>query len=284
MPKPFHRIVSGIRSLEPWPPVASRVLEIAGAEDAVPGDVVKLIQTDPALTAKVLKLCNSAFYGFQREVTSLSEAGNKLGVDTLVNLVLTSCMGRYFPASGDSRARETWERSVRGAVAAGVLARARGDVDPDAAYTAALLSNIGFVVVDRHLGDYRDAVDAAVMAGLPRLVAEREVLGLDHAHIGARLARSWGLPDALVDSIANHHTPDEAEVDPLLSSVSSLAESLTHLLDGAQGGDDGGERVLRYELSEQALARTGLDRERLAELEGRVAEELERARALLDAL
>ncbi len=288
MTKPFYRIVSGIRNLAPWPSVATRVLEVASAEDAVPADVVALLQTDAALTAKILKLCNSAFYGFQREVSSLTEAGNKLGVDTLVNLVLTSCAGRYFQGDADSAARKLWEHSVRNAVAAGVLARACGGVDADAAYTAALLGNIGFIVVHSSLGEYEQEIEHAVQAGLPRLVAEREVLGLDHAHIGARLARNWGLPEVLVDAIANHHTPSQAEVDPLLTSIVCLAEALTeqlcaHERDAALPTGAAPARPC-YPLPNAALQQTGFDGAALLALEADLEREIERAGDLMNAL
>ena len=87
---PLKDIVQDLRSLEPFPSVATRVLELASDEEVVPSELIEIIQLDPGLTAKVLRLCNSALYGFQREISTLQEAGNLLGVRALVNLVLTS--------------------------------------------------------------------------------------------------------------------------------------------------------------------------------------------------
>lgn len=280
MPWPLTDIVRAIKTVRPWPPIAARVLEIAAQPEAVPGDVVAVVRTDAVLTAKVLKLANSAYYGFQHEVDSLLDAANKLGLSALVQLVVTSCASQTLREDGgEDTGRRLWERSVRCAVAAGVIARETGVVEPDRAYTAALLENLGELVVEQHLDRFRDAVEERVEAGEERLEAERRVLGLDHAVIGARLARQWGLPDALVDAIGFHHRPEEARSEPLLTAVGGLAEALTEALE--RGGDLG---AVSYDLSEKALRLTGLDRERLAALAPAVEAEVERARDMIEAV
>lgn len=288
MAKPLHRIASGIRNLEPWPAVVTRVLDLAGDEDAVPGDIVQLLSTDVALTARVLQLCNSAVYGFQREITSLSEAVNMLGVAKLVNLVLTSSVGRYFQAGQGSRDEILWERSLCCAVAGGVLARAHGEVDPAAAYTTSLLANMGFLVMQRHLVEYEPLIERGVARGLGRLEAERRVLGLDHAQIGARLARWCELPELLVDAIANHHAPETAHIDPLLTAVTSLSEGFVDLALAAGSSEavdrePDAFRVLRYPIRASALELTGFEVESLAELVGTLREEIARTQELFAA-
>ena len=125
-------IVSEIRSLEPFPGVALKVLELSGQKDVVPNELISIIQTDAGLTGKVLKLCNSAYYGFQREIASLQEAGNLLGVQTLVNLVLTSSTNRYFRDYGgaeDDASERLWRNSVATAIAARMIASRDDKVD-----------------------------------------------------------------------------------------------------------------------------------------------------------
>lgn len=277
---PLTEIVRAIKTLRPWPPVAARVLEIAAQPEAVPGDVVSIVRTDAALTAKVLKLANSAYYGFQHEVDSLLDAANKLGLSAIVQLVVTSCASQTLrDGDREEAGRRLWERSVRSAVAAGVIARGTGVVEPDRAYTAALLENLGELVLERHLDAFRDEVEAHVRDGVDRLDAERKVLGLDHGIIGARLARHWSLPDGLIDAIAFHHRPEEARVEPLLTAVAGLAESVTEALE-----HDGDLAAVSYGLSPEALALTGLDETRLTGLFPEVEREVERARDMIDAV
>lgn len=280
-PDLLKNILNEIKSIEPWPQVATRVLELSSRSDVIPGELIAVIQTDVALTAKVLKLCNSAYYGFQREIASLTEAGNALGVQALVNLVLTSCASRYFSkgkSGADDRSRKLWERSVMNALAANLLARIHGGVDKNRAYTAALLQNIGHLVIDHHLDDYKDEIAASRDEGMDMLAAEKRVIGLSHAQIGGRLARRWGFPEALVDSIENHHTPDRATIDPLLASIAHLAESITYALALGEGLEN-----MAYDLSESALGLTGIDHIGFLSMEEVLLKELANAKDFVEA-
>lgn len=274
-------VLDEIRTLEPWPPVATKVLRLSQRDDVVPSELVAVIQTDSGLTARVLKLCNSAFYGFQRRIATLPEAGNLLGVQALVNLVLTTCVQQEFRIAGKrdpERARRLWERSVMNALAASLLASFDAEVDRNRAYTAGLLQNIGHLVIDDFLDEHKEEVSRERAAGLDMLAAERKVLGIHHAQIGARLARRWGLPDLIVDVIENHHTPERATIEPRLAAVTHLAESVTYALALGEGLDG-----LAYTLSESALGLTGFDRGRFEAMEELLLDELRKARQLVEA-
>lgn len=272
-------VLAEIRTLEPFPHVATRVLAISAREDAVPNEITDVIQADPALTAKVLRLCNSAYYGFQREVASLFDAGNLLGVKTLVNLVMTSCGSSYFRKYGaaskaDHEAR--WKTCIVTAFASKILAEVRGGVDGHRAYTAGLLANIGQIVVDRFLAEQKPALAAALDRGASLLESEREVFGIHHAEIGARLAIQWGFPDVLIDTIRNHHAPEHATVDPLLTSAVSVAGDIAWAI-GMGDGFDGAT----YSASPEAYDTLRMEPGSLADMTERIERELERARDFL---
>ncbi|MDB4538595.1 HDOD domain-containing protein, partial [bacterium] len=227
---PLKDLMFEMRSLEPFPGVAARVLEVAGQEEVVPSELIELVQTDPGITSKVLKLCNSAYYGFQREIASLHEAGNLLGVTTLVNLVLTSSASKYFRDYGSAKDRSMenrWEQCVSNAIGARLKARRHMKVDPDRAYTAGLLENIGHLVLDRFLDEAIDEIRGMALSGTDLIEAERQVLGLHHAEIGARLTARWSLPEVLVEVIRHHHEPELAGSDAALAATIHLAEILT---------------------------------------------------------
>jgi HD-like signal output (HDOD) protein len=274
-------IVSTLRSLEPLPQVAMRVMEISRKDDVVPRDLAAVVRTDAAITAKVLKLCNSAYYGFQREIASLDEASNLLGTRTLTNLVLTSCGGQYFRNFGESTesSREhLWERSVTIALAASILARLHGEVDKSRAYTVGLLQNIGHLVLDRFLHDERETILNEVRSGSPLLAAEENILGLHHAEVGARLAERWEFPEVLVDTIRHHHVPSAAKVDPELAAVVQMAEHVTTVREVGQGL--GG---LVAELAGYSLDLEGMGGLSIGELETMLSTEIERAREFVAA-
>ncbi|MCB9907104.1 MAG: HDOD domain-containing protein [Planctomycetes bacterium] len=251
---PLKQIILDMRSLEPFPKVATAVLALASKPGVVPSDLIEVVQTDPGITAKVLRLCNSAYYGFQREVGSLYEAGNMLGLDTLVNLVLTSSASRYFRnygGAGADRREDLWNRSITQALASRLIAQQYGYANPDRAYTVGLLQNIGEIVLDRFYEAEFRRVQAEVATGRSALQAELVVLGIHHAEIGARLTNEWNLPHYLVDTIRYHHSPQSATADPVLASTVHLAETMLDL---------GNPEIPRvpHEVSVAALELTGL--------------------------
>ena len=172
-------ILSGVHALKPLPAVCTRVMQLAGEENIVPGELVAVIQTDAGITAKVLRLCNSAYYGFARQVDSLDEAGNRLGVNTLVNLVLTACSGNYFKSLGnadEAHAKQHWERSISNALAASLLAKIQDDVNPSSAYTVGLLQDIGEIIIDRFAPEEGALIRKEVLHGRNRIEAEFNLL------------------------------------------------------------------------------------------------------------
>ncbi len=274
-------VLAEIRTLEPFPHVATRVLAVSSREDTVPSEITEVIQSDPALTAKVLRLCNSAYYGFQREIASLFDAGNLLGVKTLVNLVVTSCGSSYFRKYGSASTSDheaRWKTCIVTAFASKLLAEVHGGIDGHRAYTAGLLVNIGQIVVDRFLADQKPALAAALDRGSSLLDSEREVFGIHHAEIGARLAIRWDFPDVLVDTIRTHHTPERATVDPLLTSAVSVAGDIAWAL-GVGDGFDGAT----YSASPVAYEMLRMEPGRLSDMADRIEGELERARDFLEA-
>lgn len=276
----LDEILSEIKGLEPLPQVALRVLEIGAQDEVVPQDLIAVIETDAAMTAKVLKLSNSAYYGFRREIGSIAEAGNLLGVSALVNLVLTGCAGRHFKKHGGTNAAVTqrmWEESVSNALAASLFARLSGTVDRNRAYTAGLLQNIGRLVLERHMVREEHLIESAVARGRSRIEAERDVLGLDHAEVGARLCERWNFPAVLVDTVRFHHEPERATCDPLLTCFVHLGEEVT--LRSARESDPA---VREYALAGTALARAGYEDNALENLRVLLACELERAREFVE--
>jgi HD-like signal output (HDOD) protein len=280
MPRPIQEILRDIQSLEPLPAVGLKVLELSERPDLVPNDLTELIQTDSALTAKVLKLANSALYGCTREIASIHEAGTRLGTRILTNLVITGCAARHFRNYGGQdprKVRRAWERSIANAISASLLASISGAVEKHRAYTAGLLQDIGELVLERHCARERAAITEEVARGADMLAAEQAVLGISHADVGSRLAARWNLPEVLVDTILCHHEPERARCDPLLASLVHLGSQLVQSC-GTLGHPD---EAQAYELHDSALVASGFDAQALASVEERLILELGRAEELL---
>jgi len=280
MSRHLDTILAELKSLEPLPHVAMRVMEIGSRDEVVPLDLVSVIETDVAMTAKVLKLSNSAYYGFRREIGSLTEAGNLLGVSALVNLVLTGCAERYFRrhAHMDERLQHRlWEESVSNAIAAALLARLSGSVDRNRAYTAGLLQNIGRLVLEHHMQREEGEIEHAVAHGVSRIEAERLVLGVDHAEVGARLCQRWNFPEVLVDTVRHHHEPERAERDPILCYYVHLGEQVT-----MRASNESEASRPAYGLAPGTLERLKLEDGVIDGLQSLLVREIERAKEFVE--
>ena len=238
----LRSIMADMRSLAPFPHVATTVLDIATRPDVVPQQLIPVIQTDPGLTCKLLMLSNSAYYGFQREIASLEEAGNMLGVRTITSLVLASCASSDLHKTNPSTtagSTSSWRDAVTTAIAARLVATRTGRTDPERAYTAGLLMNVGDLVLERYYEEGQHQVEQEVPLGRPRITVEKVVLGISHADLGARLVTRWMLPQVLIDTIRFHHTPEKAVLDPSLTATVHLAEALTMHAKTGDNSDDG---------------------------------------------
>jgi HD-like signal output (HDOD) protein len=278
----LQNLLEEIRSLEPLPTVSLEVLELAGREDTQPVDLCRRIETDPALCARVLKFANSPLYGFVREIGSLEEACNLLGNRCLASLVMTSAVARcYMSAEEDAREwrRAAWERAIQNAIAARLLAGITGLADRHRAYTAALLCDIGRLVMLQHSPQALQAIETQTQDAEQQRQLEEQHFGIDHAGAGAFVLERWKLPDALVECARHHHQPAAAVIDPMLTRLVALASSIAEHFRTQQWGTQQPGSAFVSELSAE-LEGTGLDQVALAGMSECFAKDLERARAL----
>jgi len=219
-------------------------------------EIALIVKLDAGMTAKVLKLANSAAHGTLVEIHSIEQAAVKLGSEELSRLALAAGAHSFFAGLGSSTPRSNrslWMESLTNAIAARLVAQERERESLDLHYTIGLLMNMGHVVLDRFLRAHRDDVLAKLDRGTKMLQAEKEVFGATHADVGARMAQRWGFPEVLVDAIGNHHSPSEAR-DHVLCADVNLAEALTW--DSLQSD---GERNLAYGPAGSSLRYAGLD-------------------------
>jgi HD-like signal output (HDOD) protein len=265
----LEEILRAIERVEPYSGVAGRVLEVSAKEEVEVEELIELIRTDAALAAKVLQLANSADFGALVEITSIEHAGRHVGPKALQNLLMVSRSSSMFADEDDPEAeveRILWEESVANAVAARLLALRHAHPDPELAFTAGLLQNTGQRVMRPFLEREWAEIEELVGRGWPMLGAESEVLGMNHAQVGARVARRWELPSILIDTILHHHTPRAARFDEKLCAIGNLAEAFARrLLDrhGITGPS--------YGVSSQALELMGGIPEDLPDLQSELS-------------
>jgi putative nucleotidyltransferase with HDIG domain len=203
----FRAEVMARKNLPTIPTVLARILQLVDAETASGKDLIAVVERDQALTGKLLRLANSAFFGQSRKVATIPRAVVLLGFSTVRNLALSVKVWETLGAgAARSRLEELWRHAVAVAMATKVLATRLRAGDPEEAFTAGLLHDVGrLLLAMRFRDDYWRAVGGAgEVEAVDRLEAEH--LGIDHAEVGSWVLEAWNLPPSIVELVAQHHS------------------------------------------------------------------------------
>jgi len=238
------------------PGAAVRLLSLIDDPEMNVGQIEKILRQDAGLTANILKLANSAYFGIPSKVGSVRQAVLLLGLKRLIQIVIASCVSAIMnkPVPGyDLPPGELWRHSLAVTAAAEGLVRELKVEAADEIFTAALLHDVGKLVLGGFVADDFDEIERAASGGITFEAAENMVLGTTHADIGADILCQWSLPSNIVNAVRWHHNPDSAEhSDPMLDIV-HVANVLC-LMIGIGVGRDG----LQHQPSGAAVARLGL--------------------------
>ncbi|MBK33988.1 MAG: hypothetical protein CME26_00475 [Gemmatimonadetes bacterium] len=224
--KPLE-FLDNLENLPTLPTVAARVANAAQDETASVKEISDLIEKDFALSAKILQVVNSSLYGFTREIDSVNGAVGLMGFKQVGNLALGISVVSSFPQQqifGFSY-QDFWHRSVGHAVAATMTASQIGDKS-EGLFTTALLQDIGTCIMVKHLPlAYGNAMGMARERDIHPIHTEREVLGADHAEVGAHLAQHWNLPSNIQATIRHHHFSEFGD-DPDPETVNGYTDAI----------------------------------------------------------
>jgi putative nucleotidyltransferase with HDIG domain len=208
-------ILQQLEELPTLPTVALRILEITGSDDASTSQVVRLVQSDPSLTARILQLVHRADSGVRGEVNSVERAVVLLGFEALRSAVLAVSVFETFQAEQPKQTHfsreEFWKHCVAVACCAELLAGQISEIDPGEAFVCGLLHDLGKVALDAVLPkSFNRVVEAADLLRGNIADVERQVIGLDHMVVGKRLAERWQLPVTIRDCVWLHGQTPEA--------------------------------------------------------------------------
>ncbi|MCB1672651.1 MAG: HDOD domain-containing protein [Gammaproteobacteria bacterium] len=217
-----NRLLNAVERMPAFPSSVQKILELSNDINCPPKELVSVIQQDPVMTMKILRVINSAYYSLPNRINSVSQSVVYLGINTIKNLALAIAAVGVLPKRSP-RNFDIQRYLIHSLNTAGLSRQlcmlAEGDLEPGDAYIAGLLHDFGKVVLAQFMSsDYEKILSLTEQRGIPLDVAEREVLGVDHALVGAMLTRRWQFPYDLSDCIADHHNPD-AEASLLLDCV-----------------------------------------------------------------
>jgi len=207
--KKIDRIINSIGELSTLPTIYMKLSHLLSVPNASIKMISNIISEDPAIAAMVLKIVNSAAYGFYNKIGDLQHAVVILGLNEIKNLVLATSIYKVvkeFKASSAFDMQEFWKHSIGCAILARVLAETAYLKNPENVFTGGLLHDIGKLIHAAYLReDFNRVLVNVVETGSQMSESEKNILGFDHAQTGSALAEKWNLPRETVNMIAHHH-------------------------------------------------------------------------------
>jgi putative nucleotidyltransferase with HDIG domain len=227
--------IKDTRSIPALPGIISKLSALAENDKVSAHEMARVVAADQVLSAKVLRLVNSPFYGFSGRVSTVANALILLGVNVVKSLALSSSIFEMM----EKHVVGLWEHSLGAGVAASIIARNLKLPEAEEISTAALLHDIGKVIIRINLRNDYDGLHRIVgEKGCSMFEAEREMLGADHAEIGEWLANTWYLPVKLIEPIAFHHAVERSTQQPVKTAAVHLADVLVKASGFGFSGDD----------------------------------------------
>ncbi|MFU0799449.1 MAG: HDOD domain-containing protein [Xylanivirga thermophila] len=256
----LEQVIDRVQDVPALPQIVNRVIELTEDPNSTARDIEAVINKDQSLTARVLRLANSAYYGYPRRISTITEATILLGFQTVKSITISAAVKKVLfkklPGYGMPEGA-LWKHSQTCAIIARCLGKKFSVRNIDEIYTAALLHDIGKVIMSYYMEENYDQVIKMVQQNnMPFIEAEQQILGFDHCQLGAKLCEKWNLPYALMEPIAYHHDPQRGvkNIDSLY--ITHISDAITMTL-GIGLGVDG----MAYELYTPALERFGISEE-----------------------
>ena len=259
-----EELVAGVEDLLSLPDAASRLNALLTDPDATTGEIVDVVSLDPALSARVLRAVNSAYFGLRVRVDTISKAVTMIGTSELHSLVLATSAAQAFKNISSKLVdmEAFWQHSVRAALAARGFAETSLRRHRERVFLAALMHDVGQLVIYHQLPGLSTKILEDVRNGTPREISEQEFLGFTHADVGAALLQRWNLPQSLTEPVRFHHNFDAAVDHTKEAALLYLGSKVSDHMERDLGPDS----AQLLEVAPQAWAQAGCLPEELDEV------------------
>ncbi len=229
-----EQYIKDVDRLIPRPDIALAVLRMVHEDESNARNIAGTVERDPNLTANMLRMANSSYFGHMRKISSVHDIIVRLGMNTVKILAITSASAGILNSPQEAyglKLNSLWHHSRACAIMAQMIGEYAQITDPFAVYTAALLHDVGKVLLNKSL--CRKRKEEAVNQKFKKPVElERHLLDTDHARVGMALLYKWELPEDICVAVGQHHKCDGSEKVSLTANIVSLADTLTHNIGG----------------------------------------------------
>jgi len=277
----FNKIISKVHGdLLPLPTTINELVKL-DIDNVTASDISAVIEKDPALVAKVLRLANSAYYGLTQRVTTITHAIVCLGFNKVKSLAYTAASQQVLKNGLESygmKENELFEHCVAVAIGSRLLSEKIGMSAPEEHYIMGLLHDVGKLMVDQFAAEELKMTWELYRKGsLKMYQAEEESLGFHHGNIGAEIAKKWNFPNELCEVIEYHHNPDRADIRSMKSAyVVYIADGIAKTLEIGKGIVPHQDTKLEMEgiFSEKNLAILNISKEAILDVRKIIVEKV----------
>ncbi|MCZ6513119.1 MAG: HDOD domain-containing protein [Nitrospinae bacterium] len=233
-------LITGSTRVSSLPEIFMMINEVVNDPTSSFSDISRVVNLDPALSARLLKIVNSSFYSFPSNIDTVTHAISVIGTEQLHDLALATTILSTFKGIPDTIVNMNlfWRHSMGVAIIARNLAIHCRETNPERFFLAGILHDIGRLIILENLPEEsKEIVSRQTEVGGIMWQIEREVLGFDHADVGAALAHAWKLPLSLEEIIGNHHNPARSKRYPLETTIIHLADIIAKAMELGTSGD-----------------------------------------------
>ena len=266
----LNQILSKVKSFPTMPEAGTKMLRLLAEPDTEVYQIEEILRYDLGLTANILKLANSAYFGIPSKIGSVKQAVMVLGFKRLTQLVIASCVSAVMDksvAGYDLPPGNLWRHSIAVSLAAEALVKDKKKTVFQDVFTPALLHDVGKLVLGTFVKEELEAIESIAAKGVPFVVAENMILGTDHAEIGAKILTHWNFPKEVIHAVRWHHDPDTPKAVTPQMDIVYLANLLCQTFDTSE--ENGGQSV---ELSPAVIDRLGVQLDQFEEISVKIAQ------------
>ncbi|MBU2480021.1 MAG: HDOD domain-containing protein, partial [Proteobacteria bacterium] len=234
-------LLKEIQNLKPIPAVTNQLLAAVDAPGSSMETIAQVIQYDPVITASILKTCNTAYFGLKHPAESIKDAVSMLGIDQVIELALIKSGVQTLSGAQEGyglEAGDMWQYSVSSAIIAKQVAIKLALKNKSTIFTSALIKDIGKIILEKYVSNTSGKIAYLVEhKKFSFLEAEKKILGIDHAELGAMIAKQWKFSPRMIKIIRHHHLSDETMIKDKEIAAVYLADCICMMMGTGVGAD-----------------------------------------------